>query len=187
MKNEQLRFVLVLIFTFVLSITGKSWANERYESTYSIRATPFDGKLASVGFFEKSIVADKQPANAQSVESLFQIARAFRYVPHGPDDQWQSTEETAAKGSGNCADKAVWLYTQLKQNGYDNVRIAIGKYRSIDSIFHVWVTYMDESGISYILDPTIQRRPWKIMDFYQNFYRPLYSFGDGIRYRTVSY
>ena len=182
-----MRFISVLVLACVLSspfvINADVWANALYYSGYLVRATPFDAKLNSVGFFNELSMLSPRAKSMQSAESLFLVAKSFRYVPHTPTDKWQTPQETASKGSGNCADKALWLYTQLRQSGYDHVRLVIGKYRSMDPVFHVWVTYMDISGNIYVLDPAIQRQPWKIENFPAELYKPIYSFGAGNRYR----
>ena len=138
--------------------------------------TPFDGRLEQAGFNE-SVRKVVNPST--SVESLFSIARSFRYVPDSPrDDNWQTAEETDARQSGDCEDKALWLYRELKRNGYENVQLVVGKYRPSDTAMHAWVFYTDETGKNIILDPTTQRKPWKAEDFSKNFYRPFFSYND---------
>ncbi len=191
LENIKNRYRLILIFVLLSLLSGqigrdeRLWANSRYESSYLIQATPFDAKLASVGFFDSSkTTAKRVPRAASSIQGLFLTARSFRYAPHAADDRWQTPQETFAKKSGNCADKAVWLYKQLEQNGYPYVRLVIGKYGSVDPLFHVWVTYADRAGDTYLLDPTIQRQAWKMEIFPEKTYKPFYSFGDGNRYRN---
>lgn len=185
MKNGMRWLKVFFLASFLTTgLSGKGWANGRYGSNYPVQATPFDAKLASVGFFNRPKTATEvRTDQPQSVQNLFLVARSFRYSPHAADDRWQTPKETSAKGSGNCADKAVWLYTQMKRDGYDNVRLVIGKYNSTDPLFHVWVTYADTAGDIYLLDPTLQRQPWGEGAFPEGVYKALYSFGDGNRYR----
>ena len=149
-----------------------------------IAATPFDLKVFSTGVFSnENILQNTQPAS--SIEELFTVAKSFRYL-HVSKKLWQTPEETEALGTGDCADKSVWLYAHLKQNGYQNVRLVIGKYRSIDTIFHVWVVYTDDQGKSYLLDPAIQKKVWEAACFEEGYYKAFYSYDGASRYRYDS-
>ena len=143
-----------------------------------IKATPYDQKLSRTGLLTFVPIPLLNEKESRSMESLFLRAKAFRYVKEGKGDIWQTPQETERKGSGDCEDKAVWLFYQLKQNGHENVRLVIGKYKSISAGYHVWV--------AYILDPATQKRIWKSNDFPNEFYRPLYSFDGQNRYRHSS-
>ena len=149
----------------------------------SIPATPFDRKISRTGVLTDNPMEDQNRAEQGSFESLFWRARSFRYCADHNGDYWQTPQETENNGSGDCEDKAVWLYANLKQNGYANVRLVIGKYRSFETRYHVWVTYTDQTGATYLLDPAIQKRVWKAGDFSQGFYKPVYSFDGQNRYR----
>lgn len=89
-------------------------------------------------------------------------------------DQWQSADETSKSYNGDCEDKAIWLYTQMRRNGYRDISLVIGKYGPKSVEFHTWVTYIDDSGNTMLLDPTIQRKPWKIDAFHQKLYHPVH-------------
>ena len=127
-------------------------------------------------------------APVRSVDSLFSVARSFRYVPDPPEyDQWQSADETAARKSGDCEDKALWLYRELKKNGYEDVHLVVGRFRPFDRTLHAWVFYTDDAGKNVILDPTTQRRPWHAEEFSKNYYLPLFSFNDlAAQHRTIA-
>lgn len=147
-----------------------------------IQGTPFDGKLVRVGFFD--IYTDSPALTQRSgLEELFAIARAFRYSGDRRGDHWQTPQETAQKRSGDCEDKAVWLYARLKQNGIENVRLVIGKYKSMDRSFHVWVQVADPDGSIFILDPAAQKRIWRSGDFSGGFYNALYSYDGKNRFK----
>ena len=156
---------------------GWLWAEELSNYGSPVSATPFDVKLNSIGFFNEPTLTYASTGHAQSIENLFLTARAFRYVHSAFNDRWQTAEETATKRSGDCKDKAVWLYAQLRRNGYHNVHLVIGKYRPNETVFHAWVTCVDESGNAYLLDPSLQKGPKEIWDFSEKLYRPIYSFG----------
>ena len=149
-----------------------------------IQATPFDRRLDAAGAF-----GSFTPflGSLRSNDDLFLRARSIRYEPDpAGQDYWQTPEETDARWAGDCEDKAIWLFAQLKMNGYSNVRLVVGRYRSIDRSYHVWVTMADPQDDVLILDPTAQKRMWRAGEFGEGFYKPLYSF-DGInRYRHDS-
>src|SRR5262245_6689619 len=113
--------------------------------------SPFDKKLAATGFYDWK--TDGQAGEHRSIEELFAVARSFRYARELKTDRWQTPQETEARRSGDCEDKAVWLYWVLKTNGYQNVALHIGRYRSVDARLHVWVTVEDGSN-EWMLDPT---------------------------------
>ncbi len=168
----------------VLSVSDSSlMANMAYPMQgYLIPATPFDNKvMASGAFFPLEASIQAHPADTSA--ALFEISRSFRYVPDEGKDYWQTPGETEVKGSGDCEDKAVWLYVQLKKNGYDSARLVIGRYRGIDRGFHVWVTLSSEDGNTLILDPSKQKRVWSLTDFSEKYYKPIYSFDGFKRYR----
>lgn len=99
-------------------------------------------------------------------------------------DYWQLPNETQKLGTGDCEDKAIWLYVRLLQHGYTNVRLVVGKYEASSSVYHVWVNwYVKTVGKDgrvketvYILDPTVDYRPWPASSFSAGYYLPLYSF-----------
>ena len=145
-----------------------------------VRATPFDGPLARAGFcnIEAMPVLSKG-----SVDGLFMRARSFRYVHEAGSTHWQSPEETASRGAGDCKDKSIWLYAAMKKAGYTNVQLVIGRYRDIDRVLHAWITYTDEAGNTILLDPAKQKRPWNVGEFSPELYKSLYYFDGQNRYR----
>ena len=145
-----------------------------------IPATPYDGRMMMTGVL--SIRAMGQ--SSQNMEELFGRAKAFRYQTDASGhDHWQTPEETESRWSGDCEDKAVWLYAQLKKNGYEGVRLVVGRQNPSSRVLHAWVTLNNSDGTFYVLDPTAQKRVWSSNDFSDGSYKPLYSF-DGInRYR----
>ncbi|GEM_PF-1499497 len=151
-----------------------------------IKSTPYDNKLSRTGLLPFTPIELFNEEKSLPIESLFLKAKAFRYVKEHQGNIWQTPQETERKGSGDCEDKAVWLFHQLKLNGYENVRLVVGKYKSVNRGYHVWVAYTDRDSVSYILDPAAQKRIWKSDDFSSAFYRPLYSFDGQNRYRESS-
>ena len=84
------------------------------------------------------------------VAKSFEESREIRYASREGADIWQTPKETAAKGTGNCVDKAVYLNELLKQAGYES-RLAFGVVRRPEGdAGHAWVVL----GKDIILDPT---------------------------------
>ena len=175
-------FLLVVSLLFVLTTVCP--AADLLGGGYLVAGTPFDGRARSAGVFNLYV-----PSNAfggdrtDSIESLFFTAKSFRYVSDSRGDHWQSAEETEARRAGDCEDKAVWLFARLIQSGYYNVRLVIGKYRSIDRQFHVWVICSDKDGNTCLLDPAKQKRIWYLTAVMDGLYKPLYAYDGQNRYR----
>ena len=147
-----------------------------------IPATPFDQKLMMAGGLEPT--GAMMSGSLMPSDELFRQARSMRYVADPASrDIWQSPDETQARWAGDCEDKALWLFAALKRNGYSNVRLVVGRYRSIDKNFHVWVTMADDTDHVFVLDPTAQKKIWKVTDFGAGTYKALYSFDGVHRYR----
>ena len=138
-----------------------------------VGSSPFYDKLLRAGVFD----AVPQPVQRpESVPVLLMKAHLFRYTTEDryKKEKWQSADETARLFQGDCADKAIWLYTHLKKNGYQNVSLVIGRYSPSSKVLHMWVTYGDPSGNTLLLDPTMQRKPWKVTDFPKRYYKAVY-------------
>lgn len=164
-----------------LGLAGQSlvWAGPSFSTACLIETTPFYNRLIQAGVFEPVSIRARidQP---QPVDLLFRMAKSFRYRSDKlRRDRWQSADETSRSYSGDCEDKAIWLYTQLRRNGYRDVSLVIGRYGPSSREFHVWVTYQDENGQWMLLDPTIQRKPWPVSRFSTKLYRPAHIILDG--------
>lgn len=143
--------------------------------------TPFDARMRSAGLFSAGLGAFT-PTN-QSMEDLFNTAKSFRYVPDRGSDHWQSAEETNRRRSGDCEDKAIWLFKRLAASRAYNARLVIGRYRPLDTQLHVWVMCTDRNGEICILDPAKQRRVWRAGAMDSGFYQPLYGYDGRNRYK----
>ena len=167
--------------------------------------TPFDRHYRRVQAYLESVdtVYDRMPwelrgSHGQQLDVLRECltrAKAFAYKSDGPHtndaasgpmaeaagphnspkDRWQLPEETERRGAGDCEDKAIWLYAKLLEEGFDDVRLVIGKYRTDQPCCHAWVVYYRGKKI-YILDPTKTENPWQAKHYPKGFYWPLYSF-----------
>ena len=145
-----------------------------------IPQTPFDSRLMSAGILNLQVPAH----TSNNLDTIFGQAKAFRYKSdaHG-NDHWQTPEETEARWAGDCEDKAVWLFAQLKKNGYEGARLVVGRKDPSSNVLHAWVTLDDGSGNFFLLDPTAFKRVWRSTDFSDGSYKPLYSFDGTNRYR----
>jgi hypothetical protein len=143
----------------------------------AVSMTPFDLKLMGAGFYE---ISDARPdATPLTVEQIFGKALTFQYQRDN-SDQWQDPDATERMRTGDCEDMAVWLYRELKRNGYQRVRVMVGKFESGEKVHHVWVTLPASSGDDLILDPALQTRVWRRSALLPDLYVPSYSF-DGAR------
>ena len=68
-------------------------------------------------------------------------------------DHWQTAKETKERGKGDCEDKAIYLWSLLKEAGLES-RMVIGKVNLKRGTYHVWVEY-EIDGNKYILDPSL--------------------------------
>ena len=184
MVNKIVLVSIILNFSLLNSIQASLNSAGHY-NLIPINATPYDYKISRTGLLN-FIPIKFSGKERESAESLFLKARAFRYVKEHKRDIWQTPQETQARGSGDCEDKAVWLFYQLRQNGYQNVSLVIGKYKSVSRGFHVWVAYTDENSDTYLLDPANQKRIWHAGNFTGAYYEALYSFDGQRRYRHIS-
>ena len=89
------------------------------------------------------------------------ISKNVKYEPGTRNmDEWMFPEETLAKESGDCEDRAFLLASMLISSGISPymVRVALGKiYRqSVKKSFdHIWVMYKNESGLWMLIEPQL--------------------------------
>src|SRR3989344_3360259 len=150
---------LFLLFFIAFLMTPAEAAIQLDLQGCPTRTTPFDHKSALQDVLHAK--ESREIRSRKALEALFWQARKFAYVKEGPRDVWQAPSVTEKRRAGDCEDKALWLYNQLKANGYRNLRIVIGKYRTVDPTYHVWLTQTDQDGNVRILDPTMQSRIWQ--------------------------
>ncbi|HTL71219.1 MAG TPA: hypothetical protein VL404_08025 [Candidatus Eisenbacteria bacterium] len=137
--------------------------------------TPFDAKIASSGIRDLGVSTPPEPVPG-AMEALFARCRAFRYREDEGGDHWQTPAQTESLGSGDCEDKAVWMFARLARAGYRGLRLVIGRYRAVRNRYHVWVTYTDPRGTEYVIDAAAQKKIWKESDFPAGTYRPVYVY-----------
>jgi len=179
MLNKVQKNVFTMVVAGMLSLGSCLQASPVMQG-YLIPATPYDGRMSAAGLMGMRFMAYEN----QNMEALFGKAKTFRYLTDAKNhDKWQTPEETEARWSGDCEDKAVWLFAQLKKNGYEGTRLVIGRQNLSSRGLHVWVTLDNSDGTFYVLDPTAQKRVWRSTDFSDGSYKPLYSFDGVNRYR----
>jgi len=90
-------------------------------------------------------------------------------------DYWQLPVETEFLGTGDCEDKAIWLYSKLLEEGFDDIRLVVGDYVTGKESRHVWISWHYE-GRTYIIDPSTNDKIWEADKYPEGYYKPIYSF-----------
>ena len=124
------------------------------------------------------ISATKTPYDRQykKVRKYLETASRFKYKSDVVGaDYWQTPLETERRGAGDCDDKAIWLYSKLIKEGFEDIRLVLGNYRRSRSSFHMWVNWY-HNGKVFILDPTDNEGIWSADEYPKDFYEPSYSF-----------
>ena len=119
------------------------------------------------------VVYDRQ---YRKVRMNLETASRFQYkADRIGADYWQMPHETEKLGMGDCEDKAIWLYSKLIKEGFDNVRLVLGDYKRSEASTHMWVNWYHDGQV-YILDPTINDGIWKAKEYSKEYYKPSYSY-----------
>ncbi len=124
------------------------------------------------------ISTERTPYDRQykKVRRYLETACRFKYKADAVGaDYWQAPYETERLGMGDCEDKAIWLYSKLIKEGFDNIRLVLGDYEKSKSSTHMWVNWYHDGQV-YILDPTINDGIWKTEEYSKKYYRPSYSY-----------
>ncbi len=140
-----------------------------------IKATPYDNRYKKVN---KHLEASKK-----KVKKLLKIASKFKYKEDRRGaDNWQLPFETEKLGTGDCDDKAIWLYSKLIKEGIDDVRLVLGNYKSGEFSVHMWVNWYHDGQV-FILDPTIDNGIRSAKQYSKDYYKPFYSFHKGEKWK----
>lgn len=135
--------------------------------------TPYDAYLES---FRK--IAAAPPGTGEftlaSMEKWTRAAHRIRYERVG-DRPWQTPEQTERSATGDCKDKALWLYSRLREAGATALELVIGKQNLFDAELHAWVIAR-HADRNYLLDPTHCGSVWELSDFDWDEYVPFYSY-----------
>ncbi len=153
----------ILIMAFVAFLSGSV--------TGCVTLDP--GHYDHIGNSTKATPYDKR---YKKVRKYLETANRFKYKADGVGaDYWQLPLETERLGTGDCEDKAIWLYSKLIKEGFEDIRLVLGNYRRSRSSFHMWVNWY-HNGKIFVLDPTENDGIWRADEYPKDFYEPCYSF-----------
>jgi len=185
MKRFKLKFIRIFIALTALHLCTNLHASEilRYGVQGTpIVFTPFDLKLFCANFY--TIEVDQSKLHHLKLpEQIFKESKLLRYQNEGIDDLWQTPEQTAKSGMGDCEDMAIWIYAELRKHGHDSSRFVIGRYERGKNELHAWATLPDREGHLYIFDPVVQPRIMRRDELDPKLYIPLYSYDNHFSYR----
>ena len=138
--------------------------------------TPYDRYMAPV----KDVLSSMhgEGATMDKVQAAMRQGRAFRYAHNEPYVP-AMPQETAARHTGDCKDKALWLMDQIQD---PSARFVIGKMTRGARMSHAWVMWQHD-GQWWILDCTMLSRPIPAEKAGSNEYVPLYSYSRSTAYR----
>lgn len=85
-------------------------------------------------------------------ESLKEVGKIKYAEDAEGEDYLQTTEETLALGTGDCADMILLLQDKLMKKGI-KTKDVVGRLEKDSEKFHAWLEYRDEKGMVWILDP----------------------------------
>ncbi len=155
-------------------------------STLALLAGPLAGGCATFSPYDHvgtSTQVTPYDSKYEKVKKYLEMASNFEYKPDiRGKDIWQLPFETEKLGTGDCDDKAIWLYSKLIKEGIDNVRLVLGNYKTGKRSTHMWVDWY-EDGQVFILDPTIDNGIRSSDKYWKDFYQPYYSFHKGKKWK----
>jgi len=168
MKKTLLTAALLLLTQLVVSAA--------VDLGTSIDHTPYDRYMTPV----KEVLSSMhgEAASMDKVQAAMREGRAFHYAhtePYLP----AMPQETAARHTGDCKDKALWLMDQIQD---PSARFVIGKMTRGAKLSHAWVMWQHE-GKWWILDCTMLSKPVPADKVGANEYVPLYSYSRGTAFR----
>lgn len=166
-------------FSLAILLVAKLTSFASFDTGTPSGYTPYDRYMSPVRNVLDSL-GQKKPSLDQ-VKKLMLQGRSFRYRMENPYVA-AAPATTAAKRSGDCKDKALWLCSQL---GDSDVRFVIGKTEPGIRISHAWVMWKNE-GRWWLLDCTLRSAPIPADSVPENRYIPLYSFSKGSTFRHAA-
>ncbi len=162
-----------------LFLTTKMAAFGAFDAGTPSESTPYDRYMSPVRSVLSTLGQHKP--SMDEVKKLMVEGRNFRYRMENPYVAAMPST-TAAKRSGDCKDKALWLCSRL---GDSDVRFVIGKTEPGVRLSHAWVMWKNE-GRWWLLDCTLRRAPIPADELPANRYIPLYSYSKGSTFRHAA-
>lgn len=153
-------------------------------SSLALLTGPLAGGCVTYDHVGTSVHATPYDEKYEKVEKYLEMASLFKYKADARDaDIWQLPLETEKLGTGDCDDKAIWLYSKLIKEGIDNVRLVLGNYKTGEVSVHMWVDWYQDDGRVFILDPTIDNGIRSADQYWKDYYQPFYSFHKGKKWK----
>src|SRR3979411_721950 len=106
---------------------------------FAVDSTPYDHQMMRV----VPVLAANDVGRPDQVSVLIvnYWMSQLRAMPYRFSRQWRTPAEVEAANSADCKGKAVALYSQMRANGAQNVRVIIGKRRHEDAATHAWLEW----------------------------------------------
>lgn len=164
------------LLTAALFLLTKLVVSAAVDLGTSTEHTPYDRYMVPV----KEVLSSMhgEAASMDKVQAAMREGRAFHYAhtePYLP----AMPQETAARHTGDCKDKALWLMDQIQD---PSARFVIGKMTRGAKLSHAWVMWQHE-GKWWILDCTMLSKPVAADKVGANEYVPLYSYSRDTAFR----
>jgi len=160
---------------FFLLLTNSGFALTLQKEV--VAATPFDFYLAPFHEVASARTSDRE-FTTREMEKWARRAHRIAYE-HTGDHVWKSPEQVEQTSTGDCKEKALWLFSRLKSSGASSLEMVIGKRHLSDANFHAWII-VHHQGRTYLLDPAARGSVWETSDFEWDEYVPSFSY-DGRR------
>jgi len=153
--QKRLRLLAATIGVCTLMACAVGCNSYDYRGT-PVGATPWDGQW-------------------RRVEKAVREAARISFKSEARGDYWQTPQETARLGTGDCEDLSIWLYARLLREGVKEARVCIGKRGPGDRDLHCWVVWLSPET-TYILDPSTAPHMSKASTWLAGYYKPYYSY-----------
>jgi predicted transglutaminase-like cysteine proteinase len=120
-----------------------------------------------------------------SVSQVNQWMGDLRDIPYGYHMEWKTPSEVKTRQPADCKGKAVALYERMQASGAKNVRLVIGKRAPTSRVTHAWLVW-ENSGSTYVLDPTFNWMACHSEQIGEGSYVPLYAYAGSKKFRAAS-
>lgn len=100
-------------------------------------------------------IASPLQVHCRNLQDVRGFLRGCHYVSDqeqfGQYDYWNPPDDFEVRRHGDCDDFSLWVWRQLVDMGYADVRFVVGRSGRLN-IGHAWVQY-SRDGRAYLLDP----------------------------------